>query len=133
RTPSGRAQYVRAGNYLLSGRAVRERLGLPSTWFDVEEREGAVIWFVRGYGHGVGMSQYGAEGMARAGFTHEAILRHYYRGAELTRMYGGGGWGSGAPVLPCGAAIGRVTPWVGPGSRTIHPVQTARMMASMPP
>src|SRR5690606_27552651 len=58
RPPSGRAQYVRAGNYLLSGRAVRERLGLPSTWFDVEEREGAVIWFVRGYGHGVGMSQY---------------------------------------------------------------------------
>lgn len=87
RTPSGRARHVRAGHHLLSGRAVRERLGLPSTWFDVEEGDDTVTWLVRGYGHGVGMSQYGAEGMARAGFTHEAILRHYYRGTGLTRMY----------------------------------------------
>ena len=38
-----------------------------------------------GYGHGIGMSQYGANGMAKAGFTYDQIIKHYYTGVELTQ------------------------------------------------
>jgi stage II sporulation protein D len=41
----------------------------------------------RGSGHGVGMCQYGAKGMAEAGWDYRRILQHYFSGAEITRMY----------------------------------------------
>ena len=53
--------------------------------FDI--RAGTVTILGRGFGHGVGMSQFGAEGMARAGRSAEAILEHYYPGAELVQVY----------------------------------------------
>jgi len=46
-----------------------------------------LIFSGRGFGHGVGMSQFGAEGKARQGRTAEAILMHYYPGTELQRAY----------------------------------------------
>src|SRR5690606_2496612 len=67
RFPSGRVNEVRVGERSLTGRALREALILRSNWFDVEHDEASVRFRVRGYGHGVGMSQYGANGMAQAG------------------------------------------------------------------
>lgn len=87
RTPSGRARTVRIGEAELAARDVRERLGLPSTWFDVHVDGDDVVWTVRGSGHGVGMSQYGADGMARRGLGYDAILRHYYPGSRLETVY----------------------------------------------
>lgn len=87
RTESGRAADVSVGGRIVSGRQVREALGLRSSWFDVTINDDMAVFHVRGNGHGVGMSQYGADGMARAGYSFEEILAHYYRGAALERRY----------------------------------------------
>ena len=59
-------------------------VGLRSTCFDVEYSDGEFTVTCRGYGHGVGMSQYGADYMARQGSTWQEILKHYYTGVEIT-------------------------------------------------
>lgn len=87
RFPSGRVQTVRVGDQRMTGRELRERIGLRSNWFEVEERGDQVHFTVKGYGHGVGMSQYGADGMGRAGFTFDQILRHYYTGVDVVSWY----------------------------------------------
>lgn len=87
RYPSGRVERVRVGDVVMTGRELRETLGLRSNWFDVEDRGGSVRFLVRGYGHGIGMSQYGADAMARAGFTFDQILSHYYTGVEIVNWY----------------------------------------------
>ena len=51
--------------------------------FSIEATEKAITFNVTGYGHGVGMSQYGADFMARQGSTYEEILKHYYEGVEI--------------------------------------------------
>lgn len=72
---------------VVEGLTIRWTLDLPDTWFDIQrvERNGTPGWsFVgRGRGHGVGLCQTGAFGMAAAGAGYEAILRHYYRGSRL--------------------------------------------------
>jgi len=87
RTPAGRAETVAVAGRVFTGRQVREALGLRSNWFDVEVDGGDVVFLVRGSGHGVGMAQYGADGMARAGFGYADILAYYYRGAALEKRY----------------------------------------------
>ena len=67
----------------LSGNDVRETLNLPSANFTVTESQGKFIFTCKGYGHGVGMSQKGANSMAKQGFTYKEILLHYYSGAKL--------------------------------------------------
>lgn len=87
RFPSGRVERVRVGEAVVTGRQLREALGLRSNWFDVEDLGDAVRFVVRGYGHGIGMSQYGADAMARAGFGFDQILTHYYTGVEIVSFY----------------------------------------------
>ena len=87
RYPSGRVRTVAVGGQLFTGRQLREALGLRSNWFDVTVLDGRVRFSIRGNGHGVGMSQYGADGMARRGHNYREILAHYYQGTRLTRMY----------------------------------------------
>ncbi len=84
-TASGRCAYLTIGNVRLSGREVRELFGLKSTDFDAWFGEDGLKFRVRGYGHGIGLSQYGANAMARDGFSHKEILEHYYNGAVLTK------------------------------------------------
>ena len=83
RTASGRVAEVELGGVALSGGAARNLFSLRSACFDVSEAEGSFTFSVTGYGHGVGMSQYGANAMAKAGSGWQEILRHYYTGAEL--------------------------------------------------
>lgn len=61
-----------------SGVELRNLLGLRSADFDLKVADGTIKITTRGYGHGVGMSQYGANGMAKAGYTYDQILKHYY-------------------------------------------------------
>ena len=69
-----------------SGTELRSLLALRSTAITMEP-EGDSIWIsTRGYGHRVGMSQYGADAMAVGGSTYEEILAHYYRGTELQKL-----------------------------------------------
>ena len=68
-----------------TGTQLRQKLGLRSTAFSVQASADAIIITTRGFGHRVGMSQYGAQAMARAGSSCAEILAHYYTGAELVR------------------------------------------------
>lgn len=88
RTETGRVHTVSIAGVQVSGREFRERLQLRSTDFSVTAVGGKVVVQTQGYGHGVGMSQYGANGMARAGKSYEMILAHYYPETRISRMFG---------------------------------------------
>lgn len=86
RNRSGRVSYVRIGNKTYTGVEVRTRLGLRSTDFDLYLDDAGIKIDTRGYGHGVGMSQYGANGMAKEGSSFRDIIYHYYTGVEIVSM-----------------------------------------------
>lgn len=69
-----------------TGVRLREALGLRSTAFSIQVEDGDIIIETKGFGHRVGMSQYGAQAMADEGKTWEQILIHYYQGAEIEAM-----------------------------------------------
>ena len=66
-----------------TGDEIRKAFSLRSPVFTIEATEKTVTFNVTGYGHGVGMSQYGADFMARQGSSYEEILKHYYKGVEI--------------------------------------------------
>ena len=80
---SGRVESAEIGGRSLSGLALRQLFSLRSTDFTLSFSEGRFVFRVRGYGHGLGMSQYGAELMARSGADYAEILSHYYPGTAL--------------------------------------------------
>lgn len=74
---------IRVGDQTFSGREFREKLGLRSTWFTWKANGDSITFFTRGFGHGVGLSQYGANGMAKDGKKADEIVRHYYQGVQI--------------------------------------------------
>lgn len=85
RDESNRILKVRFNDKEYSGVEIRNLLGLRSTDFDAVILENGVNFTTRGYGHGVGMSQYGANGMAKSGYSFEQILNHYYLGIKIVK------------------------------------------------
>jgi len=83
RSAGGRVAAIQVGNLTIKGREIREIFGLRSANFIVSVQGDAVLFTTDGYGHGVGMSQYGANGMAQAGYKYIDILTHYYSGVEI--------------------------------------------------
>lgn len=81
---SGRVGTAVVGGAPLTGAQMRAVFGLRSAAFTLAYQDGAFVFTVTGYGHGVGMSQYGANVMAKNGSTCAEILAHYYPGTELT-------------------------------------------------
>ena len=82
-TESGRVKTVKFGNHNISGVEARTLLGLKSTNFEIIKENDKIKFSVKGYGHGVGMSQTGADAMAKQGSTYEDIIKHFYVGVEL--------------------------------------------------
>ena len=82
-TSSGGVDTVEVGGVTVKGTALRTMFGLRSASFSVAADDTAVTFSVTGYGHGVGMSQYGANAMAKAGSTWREILTHYYTGVTI--------------------------------------------------
>lgn len=80
---SGRVATLSVGGKNYSGRQVREKLGLSSSCFTVEYINNKYVFTTKGSGHGVGMSQYGAQGMALEGADYKEILNHYYTNIEI--------------------------------------------------
>lgn len=66
-----------------TGREIREKLQLPSSDFTIEQKNNHLLFTTRGYGHGVGMSQYGAQGMAEEGQSYRDIITHYYQDVSI--------------------------------------------------
>ncbi|MBM7577928.1 stage II sporulation protein D [Jeotgalibacillus terrae] len=86
RTPGNRIKTVEIAGKTFSGREIRETLDLRSTDFEWVLQGDQVVIKTKGYGHGVGMSQYGANGMALAGSTYKEIVQHYFSGVELSSI-----------------------------------------------
>ena len=74
---------ITIGGVPVSGPSVRSIFGLRSASFTAEAGDGKITFYVTGYGHGVGLSQYGANAMAEAGSTWREILEHYYAGVTI--------------------------------------------------
>lgn len=85
RSEAGYILEIQIGNKILTGREVREVLGLKSSNFTINQNGDELIFTTRGYGHGVGMSQYGANYMAQDGSSYDEILKHYYQGIKITK------------------------------------------------
>ena len=86
RNDSNRVSELSLHDQTYSGREVREKLDLRSNDFSIQQRDNHLIFTTRGYGHGVGMSQYGANGMAEEGKNYEEILAYYYQDIDITTI-----------------------------------------------
>ncbi len=84
KTDSGRVQSVSYAGLTFSAADFRKALGLNSTKFSLKPKGDMLEITTTGYGHGVGLCQYGANGMAETGYTYEEILTYYYQGTQLT-------------------------------------------------
>ncbi len=80
---SGRISTMTIGGVEIGANEIRSMFGLRSTSFTLEYADGQFVFTVRGFGHGVGMSQYGANVLASQGLDYQEILAHYYPGTEL--------------------------------------------------
>nr|WP_325186134.1 stage II sporulation protein D [uncultured Oscillibacter sp.] len=83
RDTAGSISTVSVGGVTVKGSSLRGALGLRSACFTWETQGETLVFFVTGYGHGVGMSQYGANAMAEAGADYREILTHYYTGVTV--------------------------------------------------
>lgn len=83
RSDSGYISEIEVGGAGIPGKELRQVFGLRSHDFEVSYADGSFVFTVTGYGHGVGLSQYGADFLARQGYTFDEILSAYYTGAVL--------------------------------------------------
>ena len=83
RNISSRVSKISVGDKIFSGVQFRNILGLRSADFDIEFNDNILTITTRGYGHGVGMSQYGANGMAKNGYDYKQILAYYYKNVSI--------------------------------------------------
>lgn len=91
---AGNVETVDVGGITVKGSRLRSILGLRSACFSWDIQGGEFIFFVTGYGHGVGMSQYGANRMAAEGADYRTILTHYYTGVVIEK------WGESFAISP---------------------------------
>ena len=85
-TSTGRIKNITINGVNFTGNQVTQKLGLRSNYFEIKQDNDNIIVTTKGYGHGVGMSQYGANGMAKEGYTYKDILNHYYTNVEISKI-----------------------------------------------
>ena len=86
KTSTGRNKKVKINGVEFTGRDVASKLKLRSNYFNIIQNNDKITITTKGFGHGVGMSQYGALGMAKEGYTYDKILKHYYQGTEIKKI-----------------------------------------------
>lgn len=86
RSDSNRVISLKINGRSFQGINVRKNLGLKSNDFELKQIGKKVLITTKGFGHGVGMSQYGANGMAKEGFTYKEILKYYYQGSTIKKI-----------------------------------------------
>jgi len=87
RFDTGRVDTINIGNIKFSGTKIRRAFGLNSTNFTIEVIDDNVVFSCVGFGHGVGMSQNGANAMAKEGSGYIEILKHYFSGVDIINDY----------------------------------------------
>lgn len=85
KTAGNRVEILNIAELSYTGVDIRNILGLRSADFKINKDDNGITFTTTGYGHGVGLSQYGANGMAKNGYNYEAILKHYYTGVTLVK------------------------------------------------
>ena len=85
-TSTGRIREIEINGTSFTASEIINKLNLRSTYFDIKQDGNNVIINVKGYGHGVGMSQYGAEAMANKGYSYDQIIKHYYTGVKIQKI-----------------------------------------------
>lgn len=86
RSATNRVNKITINNQEFKGTDIRKKLNLRSTDFTIEIGDKTIDVTTKGYGHGVGMSQYGANGMAKEGYTYQEILNYYYNDITINKM-----------------------------------------------
>lgn len=85
-TSTGRIKQLKINGTSFDGSTVVTKLGLKSNHFTIVQNGNTVSITTKGYGHGVGMSQYGAQGMALKGYNYQEILSYYYQGTSIKKI-----------------------------------------------
>ena len=85
-TSTGRVKEIKINGVLFTGQKVQQLLNLRSNHFSISKVGDTIKIETKGYGHGVGMSQYGANGMAKEGYSYREIIDHYYQDVELKKI-----------------------------------------------
>ncbi len=83
RSEGGKITKINIGGKSFAGSAIRSALGLKSSNFTITYKTDTMVFNVLGNGHGIGMSQYGADGMGKQGYSYTDIIKHYYIGVEV--------------------------------------------------
>ena len=86
KTSTGRIKRLKINNKEFNSSDIVKLLSLRSSYFEIGQNNDQIYINIKGNGHGVGMSQYGALGMAKQGYKYDEILKHYYTGVELSKM-----------------------------------------------
>ena len=86
RNPSNSINTIKINNNTLKGTEFRRKLNIRSTTMDIEQTEEKITIKSKGFGHGVGMSQYGAGQLANNGYKYNEILKYYYQGIEIKKI-----------------------------------------------
>ena len=77
---------IAVGDQVETGQKIRTIFGLKSASFEISVQGEQIIFTTKGYGHGVGMSQYGANYLAQQGNSFQEILEHYYSGVKICKL-----------------------------------------------
>ena len=85
-TSTGRIKELKINNHEFKANDIYQKLNLRSTFFNIKQKDNQVEITTKGYGHGVGMSQYGALAMAKKGYKYQDILKYYYQGVEIKKL-----------------------------------------------
>ena len=85
-TQTGRIKKIKINNKIFSSAQIVSLLNLRSSYFDILKTDSNIIVKTKGYGHGVGMSQYGAEAMNQKGYNYKEIIKYYYKGVEIQKL-----------------------------------------------
>ncbi len=83
RSEGGGVKHITIAGARFSGSVIRDLFSLRSANFEIAVGENSVVFTVKGYGHGVGMSQYGANCLAKEGKKYDEILKYYYTGVSI--------------------------------------------------
>lgn len=85
-TTTGRVKKIKISDKTFTGDEIRSLLKIKSSYFSISQNGDSIMVTTKGYGHGVGMSQYGALAMALKGYKYDEILKYYYQGVEIKKI-----------------------------------------------
>lgn len=85
KTSTGRIKKIKINNKEMNAREIAAKLKLRSSYFEIIQNDTTITINTKGYGHGVGMSQFGANEMAKEGGDYKKILEHYYKGTKISK------------------------------------------------